>query len=202
MVNTEIEKAIYTLSKNDKVLRRIIKNQSKCNLNRHRAYYKSLLNAIIGQQLSMHSARSIAKKFYSYFDGVPTPDDILGTPHEILRGLGLSNAKSRYVKDLAEKIVTKEVKLNGLKDKSNEEIIQELTKVKGIGLWTAHMFMMFTLARLDVLPFGDLGIRKAIMLNYGLKKLPDERKIINIAKKNKWHPYESVASWYLWKSLE
>ena len=92
--------------------------------------------------------------------------------------------------------------MRGLANKSNEEIIDELTMVKGIGPWSAHMFLMFNLARLDVLPVEDLGIRKAIMLNYGLKKLPDENKIVKIARNNNWHPYESVASWYLWKSLE
>jgi DNA-3-methyladenine glycosylase II len=198
----EINKAISTLSKNDKVLQRIIKKESKCNLKPHNRYYHSLLNAIIGQQLSVHAARAIAKKFYGSFDGNPTPIDIINTSHEKLRALGLSNAKVKYVKDLAEKVETKQVKFYGLKNKSNDEIILELTKVKGIGLWSVHMFLMFTLARLDILPVGDLGIKKAIMLNYGLKKLPDEKKILKIAEKNNWHPYESVASWYLWRSLE
>jgi DNA-3-methyladenine glycosylase II len=202
MVNMELDKAISTLSKNDKILCRIIKNTAKCNLKPTRTYYRSLLNAIIGQQLSMHSARAIAKRFYSHFEDKPSPSDILAESHEKMRELGLSNAKVRYVKDLAEKIENKQVKLTELKNKSNMEIITELTQVKGIGLWSAHMFLMFTLARLDILPVGDLGIKKAIMLNYGLKKLPDEKKITNIARKNKWNPYESVASWYLWKSLE
>lgn len=202
MVNMEIEKAISTLSKNDKVLQILIKNEAKCNLKRNNRYYHSLLDAIIGQQLSMHAARAIAKRFYLYFDGKPTPEDVIKTRHEKLRALGLSNAKVKYVKDLAEKVENKQVKLNGLKNKSNDEIISELTKVKGIGLWSVHMFLMFTLARLDVLPVGDLGIKKAIMLNYRFKKLPDEKEIKRLAKKNKWHPYESVASWYLWRSLE
>ena len=202
MVNMEINTAISTLCKNDKILCRIIKNEAKCNLKPSRTYYRSLLNAIIGQQLSMHAARAIAKRFYAYFDGVPAPSDIIAEPHEKLRELGLSNAKVRYVKDLAEKIENRQIKLTGLKNKSNDEIIAELTQVKGIGLWSVHMFLMFSLARLDILPVGDLGIKKAIMLNYGLKKLPDEKKIANIARKNKWNPYESVASWYLWKSLE
>ncbi len=198
----EINKAISTLAKNDKVLCRIIKNHAKCNLKPNRAYYRSLLNAIIGQQLSMQSARAIAKRFYGYFGGVPSPGDIISEPHEKLRELGLSKAKAAYIKDLSEKIERKQLKLRGLANKSNEEIIDELTMVKGIGPWSAHMFLMFNLARLDVLPVGDLGIRKAIMLNYGLKKLPDENKIVKIARNNNWHPYESVASWYLWKSLE
>lgn len=198
----ETEKAISTLSKNDKVLQRIMKNGAKCNLKPNNRYYHSLLNAIIGQQLSMQAARAIAKRFYDNFDGRPTPENIIDTPHEKLRAFGLSNAKVKYVKDLAQKIENKQLKLHGLKNKSNDEIITELTKVKGIGLWSVHMFLMFTLARLDILPVGDLGIKKAIMLNYGLKKLPDEKKIVKIAEKNNWHPYESVASWYLWRSLE
>jgi len=130
----EIKKAISTLSKNDKTLQRIIKNGSKCNLKRHNRYYHSLLNAIIGQQLSMRAAHAIAKRFYEFFEGNPVPIDVIKTPHEKLRALGLSNAKVKYVKDLAEKIESKQLKLAGLKNKTNDEIISELTKVKGIGL--------------------------------------------------------------------
>ena len=117
----EINKAISTLAKNDKVLCRIIKNHAKCNLKPNRAYYRSLLNAIIGQQLSMHSARAIATRFYDYFEGVPSTKNIISESHENLRKLGLSNAKVRYIKDLAEKIENKDLHLRGMTKKSNEE---------------------------------------------------------------------------------
>ena len=96
----------------------------------------------------------------------------------------------------------KEIHFRGLEKMSDEEIIAEYTRVKGIGEWTVHMFLIFTLGRLNVLPVTDLGIRKAIQLNYGLRVLPEAQKIISISKKNNWAPYNSIASWYLWKSLD
>lgn len=137
-----------------------------------------------------------------FFKNNPQPEFILRTDDSALRLLGLSNAKVKYVKDLSEKILSGEVKLKGFAKMSDDDIIAELTKVKGIGEWTAHMFLLFTLGRLDILPFGDLGIRKSIMVNYRLKKLPDEKKIKLIAKNNNWYPYCSIASLYLWRSLD
>ena len=138
----------------------------------------------------------------SYYKNNPKPEDIIKTSHQQLRDLGLSNAKARYVKDLSEKIIENKLNLNGISKKSNDEIIKELTKVTGIGLWTSHMFLIFTLGRLNILPFSDLGIRKAIMLNYGFKNLPTNNEVINLAAKNKWTPYSSVAAWYLWRTLD
>lgn len=161
-----------------------------------------MLNAIIGQQLSVSSASAISRKFLGHFGKKPKPEDIINTSDVMLKSLGLSNAKTKYVKDLSIHIQNGNIKFRGIKNKNNEEIISELTAVKGIGLWTAHMFLIFTLARLDVLPYGDLGIKKAIMLNYGFKNLPNEQDIVELAKKKNWHPYESVASWYLWESID
>lgn len=202
MLNHKIEKAIEHLSKNDYVLSRLIKNFGTCNLLPHKKYFFALLRAITGQQLSMRAAAAIDKKFMSYFNHTPTPEQILNSSDSELRALGLSNAKVKYVKDLSAKILSGEVNLKGISNKSDEEIISQLTKVKGIGIWTVHMFLIFTLGRLNVLPYSDLGIRKAVMLNYGLKKLPDEKKVIKVARENKWHPYCTIASIYLWKSLD
>lgn len=200
--NHLVNRAIKHLDRYDKTLSTIIKNNGIINLTRHRKYFNLLLGAIIGQQLSMLAAASIQKRFMDFFKNNPQPELILSADDSALRALGLSNAKVRYVKDLSQKILSGEVKLKGLSKKSDEEIVAELTKVKGIGEWTAHMFLIFTLGRLNVLPVGDLGIRKSVMVNYRLKKLPDEKKIRTIAKKNNWHPYASVASLYLWKSLD
>ncbi|MEW6702108.1 MAG: DNA-3-methyladenine glycosylase [Bacteroidota bacterium] len=202
MQNHRFNSAIKHLDRHDKTLSTIIKKNGIINLTHHRKYFNLLLGAIIGQQLSMLAASSIQKRFMDFFKNNPQPELILSTDDSALRALGLSNAKVKYVKDLSQKILAGEVKLKGLSKKSDEKIIAELTKVKGIGVWTAHMFLIFTLGRLDVLPVGDLGIRKSVMINYRLKKLPDEKKIRSIAKKNKWHPYASVASLYLWKSLD
>lgn len=202
MPNSEIKQAIEHLSKHDKVFSTIIKNNGIINLTKRRKHFNSLLGSIIGQQLSMYAADAIEKKFNGYFNNDPQPEIILKTEDSVLRSLGLSNAKVKYVKDLSSKIILGEVKLSGLSSKSDEEVIAELTKVKGIGNWTAHMFLMFTLGRINVLPVGDLGIRKAIMLNYGLKKMPDEKKVASVALKNNWHPFCSIASLYLWRSLD
>ena len=202
MQNAEIKRAIKHLSKHDNTLSTIIKNIGIINLTRHRRYFYALLDAIIGQQLSIYAADKIASRFMDLFDKNPLPEQILDTNDITLRSVGLSNAKVKYVKDLSQKVITKEIRLNKLSRMYDEEIIAELTKVKGIGVWTSHMFLIFTLGRLNVLPFSDLGIRKAVMLNYQLKKLPDEKKIRSIAKKYNWDPYCSVVSRYLWKSLD
>jgi DNA-3-methyladenine glycosylase II len=202
MSKSEITGAIEHLSKHDKVLSTIIKNIGIINLTQHKKYYNLLLGSIISQQLSTYAAASIHKRFMNFYKNNPRPEFILKTDDSALRLLGLSNAKVKYVKDLSVKILSGELKLKGFAKKSDDEIIAELTKVKGIGVWTSHMFLMFTLGRLNVLPFGDLGIRKSIMVNYRLKKMPDEKKIRLIAKQNNWHPYCSIASLYLWRSLD
>ncbi len=202
MQNAEIKRAIKHLSQHDYTLSTIIKNIGIINLTPHKQYFNSLLDAIIGQQLSTFAADKIASRFMDLFNNNPLPEQILDTSDITLRSVGLSNAKVKYVKDLSQKITTKEIHLNKLFKMSDDEIIVELTKVKGIGIWTSHMFLIFTLGRLNILPFSDLGIRKAVMLNYRLKKLPDEKKIRSIAKKYNWDPYCSVVSRYLWKSLD
>jgi len=202
MQNKEIVKAAEHLSKHDKVLSTIIKNNGIINLTRHKQYFNLLLRSIIGQQLSMYAAAAIEKRFMDYFGNSPKPESVLAAEDQTLRLLGLSNAKIKYVKDLSQKVISGEVVLNGISKKTDDEIIAELTKVKGIGVWTVHMFLIFTLGRPDILPFSDLGVRKAIMTNYGLKKMPEEKKVLEIARKNNWHPYCSTASLYLWKSLE
>jgi DNA-3-methyladenine glycosylase II len=190
------------LSSKDKVLSTIIKTNGIINLTQHKQYFNHLLKAIIGQQLSVYASASIFKKFMAFYKNSPEPHLIVQTDDAALRSLGLSNAKVKYVKDLSQKIISGEVRLKGLTKKTNEKILTELTIVKGIGVWTVHMFLIFKLGRLDVLPFSDLGIRKSIMLHYNLKKLPDEKKIKSLAAKNNWHPYSSVASLFLWMSLD
>ncbi len=202
MINDQITIALTHLSKHDKVLSTLIKIIGTCNLQPHKKYFNLLLRSIVGQQLSVKAADSIGRKFLSYYNDEPTPEAIINTQHEDLRALGLSNAKARYVKDLSQKIMDGIVNLQGLSVKNDDEIITELTRVKGIGVWTVHMFLIFTLGRMNVLPYSDLGIRKAVMLNYGLRKLPDEKKILKLAKKNNWHPYCSIVSLYMWKSLD
>jgi DNA-3-methyladenine glycosylase II len=168
----------------------------------HNDYFISLLGSIIQQQLSIKAADSIYNRFLELTGKNPTPEIILSLPDIQLRNCGLSNSKVKYVKDLSSKVLGKEISLVNFDEKDDEEIIVELTRVKGIGVWTAHMFLIFTLGRLNVLPTGDLGIKKAIKLNYNLRKMPTDKKVYNIARSNKWEPYCSIASWYLWASLD
>lgn len=198
----QIANGIKHISANDRQLAEVIGKCENFPLRPHKKYFISLLKAIVGQQLSMKAASSINKKFLLHFNNKPTAHDILNCENLVLRNLGLSYSKVKYVKDLSQKILDGEIALDGLSKKSNEEIISELTKVKGIGVWTIHMFLIFTLCRLDVLPVGDLGIKRAVMLLYKLKEMPDEEKVIAISKKYRWSPYNSIASWYLWRSLE
>ena len=166
-------------------------------------YYFALVSSIIGQQLSVKVASVIKQRFVDLFDGrLPSPQEILETDVERLRGIGFSRAKAAYIQSLAQHIADGELELDKLPDLSNEEIIKELVVVKGIGEWTAHMFLIFALGRLDVLPVGDLGVRMAVKNLYGFEDLPTPVQVEEIASKNKWSHYESVAAWYLWRSLD
>ena len=202
MNSKEIEKGTYHIYSGDKRMAALIDRIGVCGLKPKKDYYVALLRAIVGQQLSVLAAASIYKKFLNGFEGDPAPEKILRAHHEELRSYGLSNAKVKYVKDLSEKLISGRINFNGIKKKSDEDIIKELTVVKGIGEWTAHMFLIFTLNRLNVLPTADLGLRKAVKNVYNLRSLPDEKKLRRISAGNGWQPYNSIASWYLWESLE
>jgi DNA-3-methyladenine glycosylase II len=174
----------------------------KCNLNPQINYFEALAETIISQQLSAKAASSIFKRFCQFYNNILVPTAIIETEDGILRGLGISSPKVKYLKDLSLKIESGIVNLGNIHTLSEDEITEELTRVKGIGVWSVHMFLIFSLGKLNVLPVNDLGIRKAIMQNYNLRKLPDEKKIKKIAKEGKWEPYCSIASWYLWRSLD
>ncbi len=202
MNSLEIENGISHIYINDKKLAAIIDKVGECKIKSRKDHYLSLLRSIIGQQLSVKVADVIEQRFMKFFKNKPSPEKIIKADVESLRALGMSYAKIKYVKDLSEKILNKEIHFRNLNKMTEDEIISEYTKVKGIGVWSVHMFLIFTLARLNVLPVGDLGLKRAVMITYNLRKLPDEKKIILISKKNNWAPYNSIASWYLWRSLE
>jgi DNA-3-methyladenine glycosylase II len=198
-----LQAAADHLASHDPILREVISRYPLPSFTAHTNYYQELVDSIISQQLSVKAARSIEGRFKDLFGGeFPSPEQIVARDPEDLRGAGLSYAKGRYVQDLATKIIDGTVRFDTLDKLSNQEIIDELTKVKGIGVWTVHMFLMFCMGRLDVLPVGDLGIRNGIMKLYGLDHIPLPAEIETIATKNQWHPYESVASWYIWQSLD
>jgi DNA-3-methyladenine glycosylase II len=196
------EAAAY-LSQHDKTLAPVIAERGLCTIRPHKDYYQELVDSIISQQLSVKAARAIEGRFQDMFGGkFPTPKEILTKNVEQLRGIGFSRAKANYVRDLAQHVLDGKVKFDHLDSLNNDEVTAELTAVKGIGEWTAHMFLMFCMGRSDVLPVGDLGIRNGVRNLYGLKDAATPEQINRIAKQNHWHPYESIASWYVWQSLE
>jgi DNA-3-methyladenine glycosylase II len=191
------------LKQADPVMAQLVRQHGPFELEPRSDYYFALVSSIIGQQLSVKAAASIKKRFVDLFDGVfPKPEQILELDNETLRGIGFSYAKANYVKDLAQHILDGRLLIEKLPELSNEEIIKELVAVKGIGEWTAHMFLIFALNRLDILPVGDLGVRNGIRQLYGFADLPTPDEIVKLATNNNWHPYESVAAWYLWRSLD
>jgi DNA-3-methyladenine glycosylase II len=201
--NKNLESACTHLAANDPVLKLMISRYGKPTITPHDNYYEELVSSIISQQLSVKAANTIWKRFINiYNDTMPTPENIIDTDIEILRGAGISYAKVNYIKDLANHIVNHSLDLSHIAELPNDLIIEQLTAVKGIGEWSAHMFMIFSLGRLNVLPWGDLGIKNSIKNNYGLSELPTKNIIVEISESNFWNPYESVAAWYLWKSLD
>jgi DNA-3-methyladenine glycosylase II len=203
--SSEIDKAIEQLSANDPVLAVLIARYPRCKIEPHTNYYQELVDAIISQQLSVKAAQTIEKRFCDLFDSsssFPSPDQIVLKSIDELRSAGLSRAKAIYVQDLARHMLDGSLRFDDFNELSNQEIINKLVAVKGIGEWTAHMFLMFSIGRLDILPTGDLGIRNGMRLLYGLDHLPAASEMQQIAANNHWDPHQSVASWYIWQSLD
>ncbi len=189
--------------RDDPVMGGLIKLHSPPNIQPHTNYYHELIDSIISQQLSVKAARTIEGRFKDLFGGMfPTPEEILEKDIEELRSVGLSRPKAGYIQDLARKILDGSVQFDHLDSLSNEEIVTELTAVKGIGEWTVHMFLMFCMGRMDVLAHGDLGIRNGVTKLYGLEQTATPDNVKRIAEQHNWHPYETVACWYVWQSLD
>jgi DNA-3-methyladenine glycosylase II len=165
-------------------------------------YFKSLTRTIIYQQLSGKAASTISNRFISLYHGknYPTPADILNTDHEILRSVGLSNAKAKYIKNISRAFLDGTVDHKNLGKLSDEEIMEQLIAIKGVGPWTAQMFLMFTLNRPDIFPSGDLGVQKGFQQYFKLKELPTPQTMEKRAEK--WRPYRTVASLYFWKVVD
>jgi DNA-3-methyladenine glycosylase II len=162
--------------------------------------YGALLRAIVGQQLSTKAARTIYLRVLDLFGGTtPSPEQLLDASEEDLRGCGLSGRKTEYVRDLARHLLSGELELDRLEQLDDEEVIEEIVAVRGLGRWTAEMFLLFHLERPDVLSGGDLGIRKAVQVEYGLDEMPPPLQVLEIGEP--WRPHRSLASLYLWESL-
>ncbi len=195
--------AVRHLKQADPVFARIIESVGPCRFQPRAegTHFDAVGRAIVYQQLSGSAASTIYGRFTAIYDGrPPTPAELVATSDERLRAAGLSRQKIGYLRDLAARAHGGEIAFDALHELPDESIIEALTSVKGVGVWTAQMFLMFRLGRPDILPDLDLGIRKAIRRAYRLRKDPSARRVHEIGRK--WAPYRTIASWYLWRSLD
>lgn len=197
--------AIQHLIRADKMLARLIKKVGPCRLvpQHKRTPFQALVRSVAFQQLNGSAAETIFGRVLALYPRrkFPTPEDLLATPDEHLRGAGLSRAKTAAVKDLAAKTLAGVVPgSRAITKLSNEEILERITTVRGVGPWTVEMLLMFTLGREDVLPVTDFGVRKGFALTYGLKQLPSPKELL--AHGEKWRPHRTTASWYLWRAVD
>jgi DNA-3-methyladenine glycosylase II len=191
----------------DPVLARLLDERGPPDLRRDPSrpapgdHYGALVRSIVGQQLSVLAARSIYRRLVEFFGGrTPSPQEVLAAdPDEMRLAAGLSRAKTTFLRSLAEHVLSGELDLERLDDLPDEEVMAELVAVKGIGAWSAHMFLMFQLERPDVLPVGDLGIRRAVERAYGLDALPGAAELEALGEP--WRPYRTLACRILWRSL-
>jgi DNA-3-methyladenine glycosylase II len=199
-------KAIDALRTADPVMERLIQEHGdlvKRDLKRERPgdAYGALLRSIVGQQLSTKAASTIYGRMLELFGGhAPTPKQLLKADPERIRAAGLSRPKITYLRDLAQHVEEGTLELERLPELPDEEVATQLTAIKGLGQWTADMFLMFHLGRPDVLPVGDQGIRRAVKVEYRLRKFPDPKRLEKIAKP--WRPHRTLACLYLWSTLD
>jgi DNA-3-methyladenine glycosylase II len=201
-MSIDYSRARRLLARKDPVIRDLMRAHGACGLAdaQHTDPLQALLHAIVSQQLSTRAAATISSRFEALYGGVPTPAQIAATSDEQLRAVGLSMQKIGYIRDLCRRIDDGSLPLAALDTMSDDEVVAALTEVKGIGRWTAEMFLMFRLHRPDVLPVGDLGIVKAVQKAYRLRKMPTPERLTRIGES--WRPYRSIACWYLWASLK
>jgi DNA-3-methyladenine glycosylase II len=197
---TDIAAAVVQLRAGDPTLRRIVDEVGPFTLKTKRDHFATLVDSIVSQQISTTAAKTILGRLQAHLGpGRISAEGLAGLSVECLRGLGISQQKAGYLRDLAERVRDGRLEPSKLSRMSDDKVIAKLVEVRGIGVWTAQMFLIFSLGRLDVLPVGDFGIRTAVKRQYGFAELPGAEEIELIAAP--WRPYASVASWYLWRSL-
>lgn len=189
----------------DPVLGEVVKRLGACGLagRPSQPRLRALARALVGQQLSVKAAATIFSRFLALFPdhgSFPPPAAVLGVTLEQLRGVGLSKQKAAYLRDLCERVESGALPLDTLDAMSDDDVVKTLTAVKGIGRWTAEMVLIFELRRPDILPVDDVGLLRAIQRVYGLKRRPSAARVLRMGEK--WRPYRSIASWYLWATLE
>ena len=198
-LETHIRHGLRHLRKSDPILGEVIRKAGPFRLNLRHDRFRALALAIVSQQISGKAARSIWEKLKVVADPL-SPERIRQLSVEELRVAGLSKQKASYLIDLSEHVSEGRLNLKRIGRLSDDAVIASLIEVKGIGVWTAQMFLIFSLGRLDILPHGDLGVRMAMQKLYGLDELPNRKTCHRIAKS--WRPYASIATWYCWRSLE
>jgi DNA-3-methyladenine glycosylase II len=199
---TDYTAARRHLLKRDPKLAELIKQVGPCRFGEHRPQspFVALAYSIASQQLSVKAADTIFNRFCALFPGgVPDPAHLVTLDADVVRAVGFSRPKVGFLKDLAAHVVDNRLPLDGLHDMADEDVLRTLTAVKGIGRWTAEVFLMFRLGRMDVFPADDLGLVKAVQRVYRLRKRPSRDRLMKIAEP--WRPYRSIAAWYLWRSL-
>lgn len=193
--------AVRALRRRDEVLRVIIRRVGPCRLEPERGHFITLCKSIISQQVSVHAARTVFLRFRALFKPHrPTPERVRAASDEDLRAVGLSRQKMAYLRDLANRFADGTLVSRRLSRMDDESVIAALTIVKGIGEWTAHMFLIFVLNRPDVWPVGDLGVRRAVGKHFGPLAQSTTEQLVDLAEP--WRPYRTVAAWYLWRSLD
>ena len=195
--------AVRHLKRVDPKLAAVIEKIGPCRFTARAegTHFEAVARSIVFQQLSGKAAGTIHKRFHAlYGDRAPTPEELLATPDEDLRAAGLSRQKIGYLRDLAQRVHSGDVPLENIEALGDDEVIAALTRIKGVGRWTAQMFLMFRLGRPDVLPELDLGVQKGLQLAYRKRKLPTPKDVQRIGAA--WAPWRSVASWYLWRFLD
>lgn len=198
-----VDEAIAHLRRADPVLGRLIDRVGPFKLMRRPGPYASLIRTILFQQLAGAAAFAIQRRFFGLYgdpDTPPSPQQLLEATEDQLRAAGVSRQKAGYLHDLALRISERRLDLKAMPSLSDDDVIQQVTEVKGLGEWSAHMFLMFHLGRPDILPAGDLGVRNGMRIAYGLDATPTPSKAREIGAP--WAPYRSVASWYMWRAAE
>jgi DNA-3-methyladenine glycosylase II len=201
MLNTR--RAVAYLKRADPTLAGVIARVGPCRFEPRAegTHFEAVARAIVYQQLSGKAAGTIHGRFHALYGGrAPEPAELLATGDDLLRGAGLSRQKVGYLRDLAARVAAGDVPLDRVDTLGDEDVVAALTRVKGVGRWTAQMFLMFRLGRPDVLPELDLGVQKAVQLAYGRRRLPTPKEVLRVGAA--WAPHRTVASWYLWRSLD
>ncbi len=202
-MKTDYTPAVAALTRKDPALRKLVRVVGPCTMGwdrTRRPHFAELARMICYQQLAGAAARTIHGRFEALFDGHPTPDAVLAISNDALRGAGLSAAKAASIRDLAVRVDAGEVKLARMGRLPDDEVVRELTLVRGIGRWTAEMFLLFQLGRPDVWPVDDLGVRKGYSLIYGLPAMPVARDLDPLGER--FRPYRSVVAWYCWRAVD